>query len=64
MNLLGLLYYLPNILEMTGCFNSAYFAIIQKKRFAEYPCLHRININRFFTIFQMKDYMISYLSEL
>ena len=32
--------------------------------FAEYPCLHRININRFFTIFQMKDYMISYLSEL
>ncbi len=35
-----------------------------KKRFAEYPCLHRININRFFTIFQMKDYMISYLSEL
>lgn len=31
MNLLGLLYYLPNILEMTGCFNSAYFAIIQEK---------------------------------
>ena len=32
--------------------------------YPEYPCLHRININRFFTIFQMKDYMISYLSEL
>lgn len=31
MNLLGLLYYLPNILEMTGCFNSAYSAIIQEK---------------------------------
>ena len=30
-NLLGLLYYLPNILEMTGCFNSAYSAIIQEK---------------------------------
>ena len=25
---------------------------------------HGIEINRFFTIFQMKDYMISYLSEL
>lgn len=22
-----------------------------KKRFAEYPCLHRININSFFAIF-------------
>ena len=27
------------------------FIVLFKKRFAEYPCLHRININSFFAIF-------------
>ena len=31
MGQLDLSYYLPNILEMTGCFNSAYSAIIREK---------------------------------
>ena len=27
------------------------YPVLFKKRFAEYPCLHRININSFFAIF-------------
>lgn len=39
--------------------NQLIYRIIQK-RFAEYPCLHRININSFLPSFRMKDYMTNY----
>ena len=32
-------------------YTSVGFIVLFKKRFAEYPCLHRININSFFAIF-------------
>ena len=41
---------MPYHLHMPSYFLET-FTEYPKKRFAEYPCLHRININSFFAIF-------------
>ena len=42
---------MPYHLHMPSYFLETFTEYPFKKRFAEYPCLHRININSFFAIF-------------
>ena len=42
---------MPYHLHMPSYFLETFTEYPFKKRFTEYPCLHRININSFFAIF-------------